>query len=119
MPKINLYKTECHQLFQNLISNAIKFQKKNSKPNIQITSEKINGKWKFSIIDNGIGINADKFARIFDIFQRLHTNEEYEGSGIGLANCKKIVHLHHGEIWVDSNPTQGSIFNFTIPNLTE
>ena len=119
MPKLNLYKTECHQLFQNLISNAIKFQQKNSKPKIQIISEKINGKWKFSIIDNGIGIKADKFLRIFDIFQRLHTNEEYEGSGIGLANCKKIVHSHHGEIWVDSNPTKGSIFNFIIPNLTE
>lgn len=119
MPKLNLYETEFRQLFQNLISNAIKFQKKDSQPKIQINSERMNGKWKFSIMDNGIGITSDNFVRIFDIFQRLHTREEFEGNGIGLANCKKIVHLHHGEIWVDSVAEQGSIFNFTVHDLKE
>ena len=117
MPKLNVYETEIRQVFQNLITNAIKFQKKDTQPKIQISSEKINEKWKFSVSDNGIGIAPVHFERVFDIFQRLHTNEEYEGNGIGLANCKKIVQLHQGEIWVESNPVQGTIFYFTIPIL--
>ena len=118
MPMLNVYEVEMRQLFQNLITNAIKFQKKNIKPEIQIRSENINDKWKFSVSDNGIGIAPVHFERIFDIFQRLHTDEEYEGNGIGLSNCKKIVQLHHGEIWIESNLGQGSTFYFTIPNLT-
>jgi light-regulated signal transduction histidine kinase (bacteriophytochrome) len=118
MPILNVYEVEMRQLFQNLITNAIKFQKKNIQPKIQIRSEKINEKWKFSVIDNGIGIAPVHFERIFDIFQRLHTDAEYEGNGIGLSNCKKIVQLHHGEIWIESNIDQGSTFHFTIPNLT-
>jgi light-regulated signal transduction histidine kinase (bacteriophytochrome) len=118
MPKLNLYETEMRQVFQNLISNAIKFQKANVQLKIQIRSEKITDKWKFSVSDNGIGIAPAHFERIFDIFQRLHTNEEeYEGSGIGLAICKKIVQLHQGEIWVESVIGQGATFYFTIPNL--
>jgi light-regulated signal transduction histidine kinase (bacteriophytochrome) len=119
MPKLNLYETEIHQLFQNLILNAIKFQEKGAQPKIQIRSEKINEKWKFSISDNGIGIPGEHFNRVFDIFQRLHNNEEnYIGSGIGLAYCKKIVQMHHGEIWVESNKEQGVTFHFTIPKLS-
>jgi light-regulated signal transduction histidine kinase (bacteriophytochrome) len=105
-------------LFQNLITNAIKFQKKNNRPKIKISSEKTSDKWTFSIHDNGIGISSVHFERIFIIFQRLHTDEEYEGNGIGLSNCKKIVDLHHGKIWVESNLGKGSTFYFTIPNLT-
>ena len=118
MPILNGYEIELRQLFQNLITNAIKFQKKDIQPKIIIRSEKINDKWKFSISDNGIGIASVNFDRIFDIFQRLHTDEEYEGNGIGLSNCKKIVQLHHGEIWIESYLGQGSTFHFTIPNLT-
>jgi len=118
MPVLNGYEIELRQLFQNLITNAIKFQKKDIQPKINIRSEKINDKWKFSISDNGIGIASVNFDRIFDIFQRLHTDEEYEGNGIGLSNCKKIVQLHHGEIWLESSLGQGSTFHFTIPNLT-
>ena len=116
MPVIDAYEIEIRELFQNLITNAIKYQKKNNQPIIQIRSEKINDKWKFIVSDNGIGIAPVHFERIFFIFQRLHNNEEYEGNGIGLANCKKIVELHHGEIWVESNIGQGATFYFTIPS---
>jgi PAS domain S-box-containing protein len=119
MPSLNLYEIEIHQLFQNLIINALKFQPKNNRPKIHISSEKLNDKWRFSVSDNGIGIEAGQFERIFDIFQRLHLNEEeFEGKGIGLAYCKKIVQMHHGEIWVESTPGKGSTFYFTIAELT-
>ena len=119
MPKLNLFEIEMHQVFQNLICNAIKFRKKDSVPRIQILSEKIDTVWKFSIIDNGIGIAQEHFERIFVIFQRLHTNEaEFEGNGIGLANCKKIILLHQGQIWVESELGKGTKIHFTIPHLT-
>lgn len=118
MPKLNLYEHEIRQLFQNLILNAIQFQKKDSQPNIQIRSERINEKWKFSVTDNGIGIATAHFEKIFEIFQRLNSNADYKGIGIGLANCKKIVQMHQGEIWVESNLGKGTTFNFTIPNIT-
>ena len=117
MPKINLYESEIRQVFQNLITNAIKFRKKDAQPIIKINSEKVKEGWKFSISDNGIGIAPAYYNRVFEIFQRLHTNREYEGSGIGLANCKKIVQLHLGEIWIESTEGEGSTFNFTIPKL--
>ena len=117
MPRLNVYEIEIRQLFQNLISNAIKFRRKDTQLEIRISSEKINEKWKFSVSDNGIGIAPAHFERVFDIFQRLQTDGNYEGNGIGLANCKKIVQLHQGEIWVESNQAQGTIFHFTIPSL--
>jgi PAS domain S-box-containing protein len=89
LPVLNLYEVEMRQVFQNLITNAIKFMKKNAKPKIEIGAEQIKDRWRFSIRDNGIGIAAHSFDRVFDIFQRLHTSKTYEGSGIGLANCKK------------------------------
>jgi light-regulated signal transduction histidine kinase (bacteriophytochrome) len=107
------------QVFQNLISNAIKFQKKDNKPEIKISAEQVNGKWRFALSDNGIGIAPVHYERVFDIFRRLHSTKEYEGNGIGLANCKKIVQLHKGEIWVESILEHGSTFYFTISNLTE
>jgi signal transduction histidine kinase len=117
LPKLNAYGTELSQVFQNLITNAIKFQTKGTRPVIKIYAKKINERWEFSVADNGIGIAAAHFDRIFDIFQRLHTEEEFEGNGIGLANCKKIVQFHQGTIWVESTLGQGSTFHFSIPNL--
>jgi len=117
MPQLNVYEIEMRQLFQNLIINAIKFRKKDTQPEIRISSDKINEKWRFSVSDNGIGIAPVHFERVFNIFQRLQTNENYEGNGIGLANCKKIVQLHQGEIWVESNRGQGTSLHFTIPIL--
>ena len=118
MPKLNLYEAEIRQLFQNLITNAIKFRKKNTHPEIQIRCSETDGKWEFAVSDNGIGIAPAHFERIFDIFKRLQINEdEYEGNGIGLANCKKIIQLHKGDIWIESAIGQGTTFYFSIPNL--
>ncbi|MBL4658564.1 MAG: GHKL domain-containing protein [Flavobacteriales bacterium] len=115
LPSINTCPTLLKQLFQNLISNAIKFSKKDTEPVINIAAQKENEHWKFSFTDNGIGI-ADKYKeKIFVIFQRLHLRNEYDGTGIGLAHCKKIVELHGGNIWVESTPNEGSTFYFTIP----
>jgi PAS domain S-box-containing protein len=117
MPALNIYEIEIGQLFQNLITNAIKFQRNGAHPHIEIRSKNVDGKWQFSVSDNGIGIAPAHFNKIFAIFQRLHGNNEYQGNGIGLANCKKIVELHQGRIWVESTLGEGTIFNFTIPNL--
>ncbi len=117
MPKLNIYETELRQVFQNLIVNAIKFQKKGNQPKIQISAEKENEKWRFTVKDNGIGIEPRHFNRVFNMFQRLVTKEKYEGTGIGLANCNKIVHLHKGEIWVQSKLGEGASFHFTIAKL--
>ena len=117
MPTLNVYEIEIRQVFQNLITNALKFRRENARPILKISSEKTKNGWKFSVSDNGIGIDPAYFSRIFDIFQRLETEGKYEGSGIGLANCKKIVQLHGGEIWVESIPERGATFHFTISNL--
>ena len=115
LPTLNCYPTEMRQLFQNLISNAIKFRKKDSIPEIKISVIEDEKKWIFSVQDNGIGIDQKDMQKLFVIFKRLHDRDEYEGTGIGLAHCKKIVTLHGGTIWADSELGKKSIFNFTIP----
>ncbi|HET6226471.1 MAG TPA: PAS domain S-box protein [Bacteroidia bacterium] len=114
LPVLNVYEVEMRQLFQNLISNAIKFSKKNIPPRIKIFAEPLTDQWKFYVEDNGIGIAENHYKRIFYIFQRLNITNQYEGYGIGLANCKKIVELHNGEITVYSELGKGSTFSFTI-----
>jgi two-component system, chemotaxis family, sensor kinase Cph1 len=106
------------RLFQNLIGNAIKFHG-NKQPEIHVLCEAQNGDWIISVRDNGIGINPKYKDRIFQIFQRLHTRDEYSGTGIGLAVCKKIVERHGGKIWVDSEPEKGAAFHFTISRMRE
>ena len=103
-------------LFQNLIGNAIKYHSTNT-PRIDISVTKKETQYIFSIEDNGIGMSPEHLERIFTIFQRLHSHEEYEGTGIGLAIAQKIVHEHGGQIWVESEPGKGSTFYFTIPKL--
>ncbi len=115
LPTVNAYQLELTLLFQNLISNALKFKKAGVPPLITISAEQQqNGGWKFAVKDNGIGV-ADEFKeKIFLIFQRLHNKDEYDGAGIGLAYCMKIAELHKGRIWVESKPDEGSTFYFTI-----
>lgn len=103
------------QLFQNLISNALKYRRKEEPPNVRVLAEQQQDEWLFGIEDNGIGIESDQCDRIFQIFQRLHSKQEYPGTGIGLAVCKKIVEFLGGRIWVDSKPGAGSTFYFTLP----
>lgn len=114
LPVVNAFATELKLLFQNLISNSIKFQQPGVAPYIEISTTKLTGHWHFQFRDNGIGIDKQYQQRIFIIFQRLHNRSVYEGSGIGLAHCKKIVELHGGKIWVESETGKGSIFHFTI-----
>lgn len=116
LPVVNGYQMEMRILLQNLISNALKFHKDGVPPLIQISARPLPGHWEFCIKDNGIGIDQAFIDKIFLIFQRLHPQEKYEGTGIGLAHCHKIVDLHGGRIWVESTPGVGSAFYFTIPS---
>jgi signal transduction histidine kinase len=114
LPLVQGDATQLAQLFQNLIGNAIKFHG-DSPPEIKIDHEERNGICQISISDNGIGIDPQYSERIFLIFQRLHTRDEYPGNGIGLAICKRIIERHAGQIWVKSKPGQGATFFFTLP----
>jgi len=114
LPTINADEMQLIRLFQNLIDNALKFHG-TEVPRIQVSASKLGNKWMFSISDNGIGIDSEYKDRIFVIFQRLHGEDQYPGTGMGLAICKRIVERHGGQIWVDSDLGQGSTFYFTIP----
>lgn len=115
MPHIHAYKVLFRQVFQNLIGNGLKYQKDGVIPEITISCEDNSDFWQFSISDNGIGIEQEYFDHIFVIFKRLHTREEYSGTGMGLAITKKIVENLGGKIWVKSEKEKGSTFYFTIP----
>jgi signal transduction histidine kinase len=105
------------QLLQNLVGNALKFCK-DRPPRVHVSAVKKGVEWEFTIRDNGIGIPKEQFDRVFQIFQRLHPREEYEGTGIGLAVCKKIVERHGGRIWPESEVGVGTTFHFTIPEVS-
>ena len=114
LPQVTADAQQMGQLFQNLIANAIKFHGQEP-PRVHISAARDGEEWKFRVRDNGIGFSAEYVDRIFIIFQRLHTNTDYPGTGIGLSLCKKIVERHHGRIWAESSPGQGSTFYFTLP----
>lgn len=114
LPEVAGDDTQLLLLVQNLIANGVKFRKRDAKPEIHISARRGENEWIFSVKDNGIGIEPRFFERIFVIFQRLHTREEYEGTGVGLAICRRIVERHRGRIWVESKPGEGSTFYFSI-----
>jgi signal transduction histidine kinase len=116
LPTVRANAIEMSQVLQNLIGNAIKFRG-DRKPEIHVGAQPRDGNWLFWIEDNGIGIDPQFADRIFNIFQRLHTRDQYPGTGIGLAICKKIVERHGGRIWVESQPGRGATFYFTIPGV--
>jgi signal transduction histidine kinase len=115
LPAVSADLSQMARLFQNLIGNAIKFHGR-KRPQIRIWSKYEGNEWIFAVSDNGIGIESQYYEIVFQIFQRLYTREEYPGTGIGLAVCKRIVERHGGRIWVESNPGEGSTFLFTIPD---
>ncbi len=114
LPTVMSDSTQLVQLFQNLVGNAIKFHG-DEPPRVHVSAEQKGGEWVFSIRDNGIGIDPEYAERIFGVFQRLHSREEYPGTGIGLAICRRIVERHGGRIWVESQNGTGSTFYFTMP----
>ncbi len=114
LPRIKGDKMKLKQLFQNLLVNALKFNKKGKAPIVKIYFEELDNAWKFYIKDNGVGIPPEFKERIFVLFKRLYSNADYEGTGIGLATCKKVVQQHGGEIGVESEKGKGATFYFTI-----
>jgi PAS domain S-box-containing protein len=114
LPTVDGMPVEIRVLFQNLIGNAIKYRKPDAPPRIRISAKPSDGGWQFEVADTGIGIEPRFHDRVFDMFQRLHTADEIEGAGIGLAHAEKIVGLHRGRIWVESELGVGSRFYFTI-----
>ncbi len=118
LPSVRGDRAQLASLFQNLIGNAVKFRG-SSPPLVRIQAERRDGLWELTCSDNGIGIAPEYAERIFLIFQRLHTRERYEGSGIGLALCRKIVEYHGGRIWLDHDYREGARFRFTLPIAKE
>ena len=120
LPRLTADRSQLVQLFQNLLSNAVKFRRSDTAPQITIQARFLSDErqWLFSLEDNGIGIKPEYYDRIFKIFKRLHTQREFSGTGVGLALCRKIVERHEGKIWVESQLDNGSVFFFTLSDLT-
>jgi len=115
LPTVPVHEVHLEQLFQNLIGNALKYRAENP-PSIRISAERDNSAWVFAVRDNGIGIDKAYAEQIFGVFKRLHRNDEYDGAGIGLAICQRIVERYEGRIWVESTLGQGSTFYFSLPS---
>jgi PAS domain S-box-containing protein len=115
LPSVRVHSTHLRQLFQNLIGNAIKYRSPKRPPVIHVSCERRSESYLFSVRDNGIGIEPEYKEHIFGLFKRLHTGDEYSGTGIGLAICQRIAERYHGRIWVESHPGEGSTFIFEIP----
>jgi light-regulated signal transduction histidine kinase (bacteriophytochrome) len=119
LPTFTASRIQMRQLMQNLLANAIKFRKPGTALTIHISARENTDHWLFSLCDNGIGMDPAFKERIFKIFQRLHTREEYSGTGVGLAICNRVVERRGGKIWVETQIDEGSTFYFTIPKEIE
>ena len=115
LPAVAVHATQLQSLFQNLVGNSLKYRRPGIAPVVRISARRQDGFWLFCVADNGIGIEPAFREQIFGLFKRLHTSDEYSGTGIGLAICKRIVEHYHGRIWVDSEDGEGCRFNFTLP----
>lgn len=115
LPLLYVHDAHLQQLFQNIISNAIKYRSPDRRATVHVTAEREIGHWVFAISDNGIGIDREYKEKIFGLFKRLHSSDEYSGTGIGLAICQRIVERYHGRIWVESELGRGSTFRFALP----
>jgi light-regulated signal transduction histidine kinase (bacteriophytochrome) len=115
LPRLRVHATHLQQLFQNLVGNAVKYRSPERAPVVHVDAERKNGVWLISVRDNGIGIDPQYKERVFGIFKRLHTSDEYSGTGIGLAICQRIVERYEGRIWVESVSGGGCDFRFTLP----
>jgi light-regulated signal transduction histidine kinase (bacteriophytochrome) len=113
LPVVTGDRSQLVQLMQNLIGNGLKYHGEKS-PQVHVSAERKGEEWVFSVRDNGIGIEPKYYERIFEIFKRLHDQNEYPGTGIGLAVCRRVANRHGGRIWVESEPGCGSVFYFTI-----
>jgi signal transduction histidine kinase len=119
LPVVQGERAQIGLLFQNLIANALKFRRPQAAPEVTISATREDARWRFRVQDNGIGIPPEQREAVFELFRRLHSQEEYPGTGIGLALCKDIVERHGGSITVDSGPDGGSVFSFTLPAAAE
>ncbi len=117
LPTLRCNLTAMTQVFQNLVGNALKFRREDP-PLVRIAAQADEFGWTISIADNGIGISPQHFDRLFVIFTRLHARTKYDGTGTGLAICKKIVEQHGGRIWIESIPGEGSCFKFSLPEAS-
>ncbi|KAB7728164.1 two-component sensor histidine kinase [Rudanella paleaurantiibacter] len=117
LPTLTGHRTDLKQVFQNLISNGLKYRRAGVTPQIRINVKDEGDQYRFSISDNGIGIDRQYYDRVFEIFQRLHGRGQYSGTGIGLATCKKVIEIYGGTIWLESTPGEGTTFFFTIPKV--
>jgi PAS domain S-box-containing protein len=115
LPSLPVHEMHLQQLFQNLVGNAVKYRSADRPAIVRLAAERQNGQWTFAVSDNGIGIDPNYKENIFGLFKRLHSSDEYSGTGIGLAICQRIVDQYQGRIWVDSEPGRGSTFRFTLP----
>ncbi len=115
LPTLRAHRTDLKQVFQNLITNGLKYRRADVPPQLTIRVADEGNHYRFSVADNGIGVEPDYYDRVFQIFQRLHGRNEYPGTGIGLATCKKVIDIYGGQIWLNSTVGAGTTFYFTIP----
>ncbi len=115
LPTVMADPAQLEQVFSNLIGNAIKYRRPDVPPEVRVSAERDGRFWRFAVADNGIGIEAEYYDRIFEMFRRLHTHDKYGGTGIGLAVVKRIIERHGGAVRVESRPGEGSTFFFTLP----